>query len=282
MNKVTRRDVLKAIGLSTLTQALPAAAASAQTAEDTARDISSAIVDPRVVASLVPTGTLRASINLGNPILANKDPATGQAVGVSVDLARAFAKRLGVDVELTVFDAAGKSVDAVAKGHADIGFFAIDPLRAESVAFTAPYVIIKGSYLVSAASPIQSNDEVDRPGKRVAVSKGSAYDLYLTRELRQAQIVHSATSQTVVDTFIEQNLEVAAGVQQQLEADAARIPGLRLLPGNFMLIEPRSHGDDAAGVLRQFVEDMKASGFIAQSLARHGIKGASVAPAVAK
>jgi len=241
-------------------------------------------IDPRVVAAFAPTGKLRASINLGNPILANKDAATGQPVGVSVDLAHAFAERLGVGIELVVFDAAGKSVEAVTKEEADIGFFAIDPLRGEGISFTAAYVLIEGAYLVPSGSPIQSNEEVDRAGLRVAVGKGSAYDLHLTRELKHAEIVRAPTSPTVVDVFMEQQLDVAAGVKQQLQADAARVPNLRLLPGRFMVIQqamgtPRSRGELAAAYLRQYVEEMKASGFVAKALARHGIEGASVAPA---
>jgi polar amino acid transport system substrate-binding protein len=241
-------------------------------------------IDPRVVDAFAPTGKLRASINLGNPILANMDAATGQPAGVSVDLARAFAERLGVGIELVVFDAAGKSVEAVAREQADIGFFAIDPLRGESIAFTDAYLLIEGCYLVPSGSPIQSNDEVDRTGHRVAVGKGSAYDLYLTRELRHAQIVRAPTSPAVVDTFIEQQLDVAAGVRQQLQADAARVPNVRLLPGRFMVIQqamatPRSRGELAAAFLRQYVEVMKSNDFVARALVRHRIEGASVAPA---
>ena len=234
--------------------------------------------------AFAPTGHLRASINLGNPILANRDPSTGEPFGVSIDLARAFAQRLGVDIELVVFDAAGKSVEAVRGEQADIGFFAIDPLRGEGISFTAPYVLIEGSYLVPQGSPIQSNEEVDRPGVRVTVGKGSAYDLFLTRELRQAEIVRAPTSPTVVDVFVAQQLEVAAGVKQQLEADLPRFPGHRLLPGRFMVIQqamgtPKSRGPEAAAYLTQFVEAMKASGFVTEALQRHGIQGASVAPA---
>jgi polar amino acid transport system substrate-binding protein len=234
--------------------------------------------------AFAPTGKLRASINLGNPILANKNPQTGEPFGVSIDLARAFAKRLGVDIELVVFDAAGKSVEAVRGEQADIGFFAIDPLRGEGIAFTSPYVLIEGSYLVPDKSPIHSNEEVDRQGIRVTVGKGSAYDLFLTRELRQAEIVRAPTSPTVVDVFVEQMLEVAAGVKQQLEADMNRFSGYRLLPGRFMVIQqamgtPKSRGSEASTYLAKFVEEMKASGFVAEALHRHGIQGASVAPA---
>src|SRR5512134_3838003 len=171
-------------------------------------------IDTSVIAALAPTGTLRAAINLGNPILAGTDPATGRPRGVSIDLAQAFAARLAVAIEYVVFDAAGKSVDAVTNDRADIGFFAVDPVRGAGIAFTAPYLLIEGCYLVRESSPIRRNDEVDRTGNRVAVGAGSAYDLYLTRQLAHAQVVRAPTSPAVVDTFIEQGLDVAAGVKQ--------------------------------------------------------------------
>ncbi|MBW8719060.1 MAG: ABC transporter substrate-binding protein [Variovorax paradoxus] len=240
-------------------------------------------IDSAIVRAFAPTGALRASINLGNSILAHSDKTTGAPAGVSVDLACAFAKRLGVALELVVFDAAGKSVEAVANEQADIGFFAIDPVRGAQIAFTEAYVLIEGSYLVRERSPLQHNDEVDREGTAVAVGKGSAYDLYLTCELKHAQIVRAPTSPTVVQTFLEQNLDVAAGVRQQLESDSRVHAGLRLLPGRFMVIRqamgtPKTRGADAARALRVFVEEMKASGFVADALNRHGIEGASVAP----
>jgi len=240
-------------------------------------------IDPAIIRAFAPSGTLRASINLGNPILANTDKATGAPIGVSVDLARAFAERLGVGLELVVFDAAGKAVEAVANEEADIGFFAIDPVRGAQIAFTDAYVLIEGSYLVRESSPLRGNDEVDREGTVVAVGKGSAYDLHLTRELKHARIVRAPTSPTVVQTFLEQKLDVAAGVRQQLEADSRRHGGLRLLPGRFMVIRQamgtsRTRGTAAARALHVFVEDMKALGFVADALARHAIEGASVAP----
>jgi polar amino acid transport system substrate-binding protein len=236
------------------------------------------------IQNFAPTGRLRASINLGNPILAGRDTATGQPKGVSIDLATEFAKRLGVPLELVVFDTAAKSVDAVSNEQADIGFFAVDPKRGEHIVFTAPYVLIEGAYLVRASSPLQANEEVDRNGTRVVVGQGSAYDLYLTRELKNATILRASSSPAVVPHFLDHGSEVAAGVKQQLEEDAKRIGGLRLLPGRFMVIQqamgcPRSRGPEAAQVLAAFVEDMKASGFVRQALARHGIQGASVAPA---
>lgn len=240
-------------------------------------------IDQDLLTAFAPTGVLRASINLGNPILAGR-AADGAACGVSVDLAGALADRLGVPLELVVVDAAGKSVDVVSNEQADVGFFAIDPKRSASIAFTAPYVLIEGCYLVRADSPVVSNADVDQPGVRVVVGKGSAYDLYLTRELRHAEIVRAPTSPTVVQTFLEQGAEVAAGVRQQLESDAAGKDGLRLLGERFMVIRqamgvPKSRGERAAVFLAGFVEAMKATGVVAGALARHGIRGATVAPA---
>ncbi|WP_321883640.1 ABC transporter substrate-binding protein [Paraburkholderia bannensis] len=239
-------------------------------------------LDPALVKAFAPTGTLRASINLGNPILANRDPVSGQPFGVSIDLAQAFAGHLGTPLELVVFDTAGQSVEAVSDEHADFGFFAVDPKRGEKIAFTAPYVLIEGFYLVRDDSPIRTNAQVDDARNRVAVGKGSAYDLFLTRELKATEIVRAPSSPTVVQTFLEQNLEVAAGVKQQLEADAAKAGGLRLLDERFMVIRqamgvPKSRGEQAAALLRAFVEAMKRSGWVADALARHGIQGASVA-----
>lgn len=233
---------------------------------------------------LAPRGRLRACINLGNPILANRDSA-GSVGGVSVDLATLLAQRLGVPLDLVVVDAALKSVETVKAEQADIGFFAIDPRRSDGIGFTAPYVLIEGAYLVRQDSPLSDNAQVDRAGARIMVGRGSAYDLFLSRELKAAQLLRTPTSQTVVDRFLAESADAAAGVRQQLEADATRLGGLRLLPGRFMVIEqamglPSTRGAAATAVLASFVEQAKASGFVAQSLLRHGIRGAVVAPAI--
>ena len=236
-----------------------------------------------MIQSFAPTGKLRAGINVGNPILAKLDAVTQKPTGVSVDLATELAKRLGVPVEYVVFDAAGKSVEALSTEKVDIGFFAVDPMRADAIAFTAPYVLIEGSYLVKKNSPLQRNEEVDRAEHSIVVGKGSAYDLFLTREIKQAKLVRSPTSPTVVDMFVAEKHDVAAGVKQQLELDAKRLPDLRLLPGSFMVISqamgvPKKRGAEAEKFLRTFVEDTKASGFVQQALERHKIEGASIAP----
>ena len=232
-------------------------------------------------AELSGTGRMRAAINLGNPILASRG-TDGEVKGVSVDLAREAARRLGVPLELVPFASAGNVVDAVRTGQVDVAFVAIDPVRGKDIAYTAPYVIIEGAYLVRNDSPLQRNEDVDRAGTRVAVGKGSAYDLYLTREIKAATLVRAPTSPAVTDMFLAQRLDVAAGVRQQLEADARRVGGVRMLPGRFMVIEqamgvPKAHAA-AQAWLSGYIEEMKASGFVAEALRRHGIEGAGVAP----
>jgi len=226
-------------------------------------------ISTQLLSTLAPRGHIRASINTGNPILARLD-GDGRPAGVSVDLARRFARQLGLELELVVFDTAGKSVDAVTREEADFGFFAVDPVRGAGIAFSAPYVLIEGSYLVRQDSPLTGNAQVDQAGHTVVVGK-------------QAQILRAPSSPAVVETFVQSTADVAAGVRQQLETDARRIPGLRLLPGRFMVIQqamgiPKPRGAEAQRVLAAFVEDAKASGFVAEALARHGIEGATVAP----
>jgi polar amino acid transport system substrate-binding protein len=228
-----------------------------------------------------PGGTLRAAINFGNPILASIDPVTGEPSGVSVDLARELAKRLGLPLQLVTYNAAGKVVEGVLAQQWDIGFVAIDPERGRDMDYTAPYVVIEGAYMVPQASPVRVNADVDKAGNRVVVGKGSAYDLYLTRAIKQAEIVRAPTSPAVTDTMVAQKLEVAAGVRQQLEADAKRVPGMRMLDGKFMVINqalalPKNR-PAALSYLTAFVEEMKTSGFVAEALKRHRIAGAAVA-----
>lgn len=237
---------------------------------------------PRAVrAELSPTGKLRAAINFGNPILATRG-SSGEPQGVSVDLAREAARRLDVPIELVQFNSAGNVVEAVKAGKVDMAFVAIDPVRGADMDYTAPYVVIEGAYLVRNGSALQRNDEVDRDGTRVVVGRGSAYDLFLTRELKAATLVRAPTSPAVTDMFLAQNLDVAAGVKQQLQADARRVGGVRLLPGRFMTIEQAMgvpKGRTAAQAwLSGYIEEMKRTGFVADALKRHAIEGASVAP----
>ena len=237
---------------------------------------------PAAVSDLAPAGTLRAAINFGNPVLAGRDAATGAPCGISVDLARELAQRLGVAVELVPFDGAGKVVAAIASKAWDVCFLAIDPLRAADISFTAPYAVIEGVYLVAEASPVRSNADVDRPGTRVGVIVGSAYDLHLSRESKHAKIVRAASSDAVMDLWVAGKLDAVAGVKPQLEAAAKRLPGLRMLPGSFMAIKqamgtPRG-GEAGAAYLRDFIDEMKTGGFVATAFARNRITGASMAP----
>jgi len=235
------------------------------------------VTDPAVVADLTPTGVLRASINLGNPVLAQG--TSDQPTGVTVDLARELAARLGVPVTFTCFDAARKSFGALTAGDADIAFLAVEPVREAEVSFTAPYVIIEGVYAVPCGSPITTASDVDRPGVRVGVKEGSAYDLFLSRTLTQAEVVRGIDG---IDVFREQSLEVAAGIRQPLSRYVASHPGLRLVEPRFMEIRQavattKNRSDATIAFLAEFVETVKASGFVADALARSG-QDATVAP----
>ena len=236
-----------------------------------------------VIASLAPTGVLRAAINFGNPVLAQKDPATGAPRGVSFDLASELASRLSVPLQPVTFDAAGKVFAAIGAGSWDVAFLAIDPDRAKEVLFTAPYCLIEGTYMVREHSPLERIEDVDRPGIRVTVANKSAYDLYLTRTLQHAEIVRAPTGNEAIELFLRESYDVAAGVKGPLLRFAAQNPSLRVMQGRFMTIE------QAMGTLRErevglrylrgFVEEMKASGFVARALERSGQRDAQVAPA---
>ncbi len=238
----------------------------------------------QVKAVLLPTGRLRAAINYGNSVLAQRGQG-GQPQGVSVALATELARRLGAELETVSFEAAGKVVDAAGEGIWDVGFLAIDPMRADQVAFTAPYVLIEGTYLVRDGGPYTSIDQLDTPAARISVGKGAAYDLYLSRSLQHAQIVRGPTSASAIDLFLEQELDAAAGVRQPLEAAAREHSGLKVLPGHFTAIR-QAMATPAANAavlpfLKAFVEEMKASGFVAKALQDSGQGDATVAPAEA-
>ncbi len=235
----------------------------------------------RINALLAPTGTLRVVINMGNAIL-TRTADDGQPAGISVDLAREFAQSRGLPLELVTVPNAAASVEAIGAGRADLGFFAIDPARAELVRFTDPWVLIEGWYLVPEASPIVSVDQVDRPGHRIAVAKGSAYDLFLSRTITQAGLQRTKTSQEVVDFYLSNGFEVAAGIRQQLEADQARHPGLRLLPGRFMVIRqalgvPAGRDPAVSATVNDFLAGARDSGLVARLIAENRAEGATVA-----
>ena len=238
--------------------------------------------DSAVLRELAPTGTLRAAINYGNPVLAQKVPGIDQPQGVSVDLARELARRLDLKLEFVTFDAAGKVFEALQSGAWDIAFLARDPVRAAEIDFTAPYVIIEASYRVRNASPHTAVGDLDREGVRIAVGKGAAYDLYLTRALKHAQLVRAPTSSEAIELFISEGLDAVAGVRQPLEAYARNNPRLRVIDGRFTAVE-QAMGTPvgrpaAAAYLSEFIEEMKGSGFVATALALSGQSAASVAP----
>jgi polar amino acid transport system substrate-binding protein len=236
-----------------------------------------------VRSELAPTGKLRAAINLGNPILAQKDATTGEVGGVSVDIARELGRRLGVTVDLATYDTAGKAFDAVRTGTVDVAFLAIDPKRAADIDFTAPYVIIEGGYVVPADSPLRAIDDVDRPGIRIAVVNASAYELHLSRTIRHAELVRASTGPESTAMFLRDKLDVLAGVKSPLQKFAKTRTDMRVMDGRFMAIEqamcvPKGR-EAGARYLRAMIEELKASGFVASGLERTGQHDARVAPA---
>ncbi|HEX4093760.1 MAG TPA: transporter substrate-binding domain-containing protein [Trebonia sp.] len=230
-----------------------------------------------VAADLAPGGVLRAAINLGNPVLAQGTAAA--PAGVTVDLAREIGARLGLPVRLACFDAARDSLAAVTTGQADLCFLGIEPARAGEIAFTAPYVLIEGVYAVPERSPLTVVADVDSAGVRIGVKRGSAYDLFLTRTLRHATVVRGVEGTT---EFLTGNLEAAAGVREPMTEFVAAEPGLRLIEGRFMEIRQAvgtaaSKRAETTAFLRELIEELKSSGFVADSLSRSG-QTAPVAP----
>jgi polar amino acid transport system substrate-binding protein len=234
---------------------------------------------------LAPTGKLRVGINYGNPVLATRDAATGELRGLAVDLARELGRRVDLPVELVGFDAAGKMFDALKASAWDAAFLAIDPGRADDVDFTAAYIEIEGTYLVPPGSPFHAIEDIDREGVRVGISAKSAYDLFLSRTMRYATLVRAPGPDAAFELLMTGQVNVLAGVKQHLVAGALKLPGSRVLPGRFMAIEQALaivKGRDAgARYLREFIEDVKASGFVARALRKAGVSGVSVAPAAA-
>jgi len=232
---------------------------------------------PTVVDDLAPTGALRAAVNLGNPVLAQGSPDAPS--GVTVDIARAIGERLDVPVELVCFDAARKSYEAIATGAADICFLAIEPAREGDVAFTEPYVLIEGVYVVRGDSPLQSVADVDVDGVRIGVKTGSAYDLFLTRTLEHAELVRGDEG---VEVFAAEGLDVGAGIREPVMAFAEQ-HGLRVVEGAFMQIRQavgttRTRSAETVAFLRGLVEELKTSGFVADALERSGQRREAAAP----
>jgi len=234
-----------------------------------------------VLHDLAPKGVVRAAINFGNPVLAQRNPDDGTPQGVSADLVHELARRIGMNIEFVTFEGAGKVFAATREDVWDIAFLAVDPVRAEEIAFTSPYVVIEGTYIVRDASPLQEQSQFDQSQIRIAVGKGAAYDLFLTRHLDNAQLERADTSIAALELFVEAGLEAAAGVRQPLEDFAATHPGYRVIDGRFTAINQAmaTVGGRQAGqqYLEDFVAEMKASGFVQDALETSGQTGASVA-----
>ncbi len=243
--------------------------------------MAAAAQDSPAAKDIAPTGKLRVAINFGNPVLAQRGP-DGEPRGVSAALARELATKLGLPIEFVTFEEAGKVAAAASENKWDIAFLAIDLTRAATIDFTAPYVLIEGTYLVPASSPLRTIAEVDKDGIRIAVAENSAYDLYLTRALKHATLVREVNTATAIKEFEGGKTQVLAGVRQPLEAYAKAHPDTRVIDGRFMSIEqamcsPKGR-ETAARYLRDFIEEMKRSGFVAKALAESG-QSATVAPA---
>lgn len=238
-----------------------------------------------VRGDLAPSGELQVAINLGNPVLAQRDEVTGRLGGVSVALANELAKELGIAVKLTPYDAAGKVFAALEEGVWDVAFLAIEPVRAEKIAFSNPYVSIDGTFLVREESPFESASDLDAQGHRISVGRGAAYDLYLSRTLQHAELVRGETSASAVDLFLELGLEAAAGVRQPLERFAASAPGVRVLADNFTEIRQAMAVPKARKIATEYIEDFISrhvrDGFVAKALADSGQSDARVALPIA-
>ena len=233
---------------------------------------------------LAPTGKLRVGINYGNPVLATRDPSSGQLVGVAVDLARELGRRTDLPVELVGFESAGKMVEGLQAAAWDVAFLAVDPGREQEISFTAPYIEIEGTYLVPPGSALLAIADVDREKVRVGVSSKSAYDLFLSRNLKHAQLVRASSPEAAFDLILAGNVDALGGVRQHLAANTVKLPGSRVLDGRFMAIQQAlgiPKGREAGiSYLREFIEDVKASGLVTRALEKAGVQGVSIAPGV--
>ena len=226
-------------------------------------------------SSLAPTGRLRAGINIENTLLSRRDPASGEITGLAVDLARELGRCLGVPVDILAFESAGKIANAVNDDRWDIALIAADPTRSPDIAFSPNCLEIEATYLVPPGSTLERIPDVDREGIRIAVPENTAFDLYLSRTLRQARLVRARGLSAAFELFVAKRLEALAGLRPMLAPFLGKLPGARLLPGGFTAIPqalayPRSH-HAGADELRAFVERLKASDWMTQALTRYGL-----------
>ena len=228
---------------------------------------------------LTPTGRLRVGVNLGNFLLVQRNP-DGSVRGIVPDLAHELARRLGAAAELILYEKVGDVAAGAKAGAWDVAFIGAEPQRAADIDFTDPYVEIEATYLVPAGSPIRTLADVDRKGVRIAVADRSAYDLWLTRNIRHAELRRGENIGASYDLFVKEGLEVLAGLKPKLLEDVQKLPGARILEGRFTAVQqaigtPKGRPEGYA-FLRKFAADVKASGLVARLIERHNIKGLSV------
>jgi len=239
-------------------------------------------ISPAVRSELAPSGTLRVGLNHGNFLLVTPGSSATEPRGVAPDLARELARRLGVPIEFTKYETAGALGDAVRTGAWDVAFLGAEPQRATEIAFTAAYLEIPATYLVPAGSPIRTLADVDREGVRIAVAEKSAYELWLTRNIKHAKLVLTKGIDASYNAFVNDKLEVLSGLRPRLISDVQKLPGARLLDGQFTAVQqaigtPKARAAGAT-FLRTYVEEVKASGFVGEAITRNGSQGVSVAP----
>ena len=266
---ISRREMLGAVGVTGLLHLAACAASSA--------------MSPTARNELAPSGTLRAGINYGNVILAVKDEKTGELRGVHVDLAQALGRTIGVPVQLIAYAAAAPLVDGLKKDELDVAWLSAEPERAGEINFSPAYVDIDATYLLPPNSPFRDASELDRDGVRIAIAARSVYEFYLNRTLKHAKLVNAPSTHAAFELFARQKLDALVGLRPRLAVDAHLMPGSRIAQGRFMVVQQAIATPlmrkAAARYVHEFTEDVKASGWLARSLARHGVQGVAVSAA---
>ena len=233
-------------------------------------------------SDLAPGGKLRVGINFQNNLLTARDPVTRAPSGIALDLAWELGRRLGVPVEIVGYESAGALAESASKKAWEVAFLGAEPQRANEISFTAAYLEIESVYLVPPGSKIQTMDEVDRKGVRIMVPAKAAYDLYLTRTIKNATLSREPGADAAFKKFVDDKMDVLAGLKPRIEEDHDRLPGSRVLAGRFTAVQqavgtPKGH-DIGAKYLCDYVDDIKASGLVGRTIAKNGIRGVSVAP----
>ena len=234
-------------------------------------------------SEFAPTGKLRVALNQSNYLLVTPNTKADPR-GVAPDIARELARQLGLPLEFVHFDTAGALAAAAPAGVWDVAFLGAEPQRAGAIAFTGAYLEIPSTYLVPANSPIHSIGDVDRPGVRIAVAEQSAYALYLERSIQHAQLIMAKGLDGSLKLFVSEKLDALAGLKPRLLSDVEKVPGARVLDGQFYGV-PQAIGTpktrtETAKFLQAFAEDVKSSGFVANAIDKNGVKGVTVTPPI--